>query len=396
MVSVEQAYDTILQNLITLSDERVPIEEATGRVLAEEVLADRAFPPFNRVAMDGIAINHDAFAFGERRFRIADIAPAGEPQRVLNDTSSCVEVMTGAVLPAGTDTVIRYEDLKMKDATAEILLDNISPGSNVHHLGSDVKPNEVILEPGVKLTSAEIAVLASVGKSSVLVKRLPRVAVLSAGDELIPIDVTPQPHQIRQSNSYALEAAFREYGCSVKRVHVRDDKVILKTIIAELIVEHDVLVLSGGISKGKFDFIPSALEENGVHKLFQEVRQRPGKPLWFGVKPNECVVFALPGNPVSTFMCFYKYIRPWLLASLGLNLSNCSAVLASDYTFAPPVTLFLQVNVTNVNGTLQAVPVPGGGSGDFANLKDVTGFLELPSERDVFEKGEIFNYISFR
>jgi molybdopterin molybdotransferase len=158
---------------------------------------------------------------------------------------------------------------------------------------------------------------------------------------------------------------------------------------------HDIVVLSGGVSKGKFDFVPNALERLGVKKIFHQVNQRPGKPFWFG-KSEKQTVFALPGNPVSTYLCFYRYIKPWLEQCLGLPALKKQAILATDFTFKPSLTYFLQVSVKYEQGKLLAYPDAGGGSGDFVNLKEVDGFLELQADRSDFKAGEIFNYYSFR
>jgi molybdopterin molybdotransferase len=170
----------------------------------------------------------------------------------------------------------------------------------------------------------------------------------------------------------------------------------MKSVFQKIVEEYDVLIISGGVSKGKFDFIPAALEAAGVKKLFHQVSQRPGKPFWFGSSAKNTIVFALPGNPVSTYMCFYRYITPWLWKSLGVDHPQSSAILAEDFTFSPSLTYFLQVNVSIEKGRLMAYPQPGGGSGDFANLKQVDGFLELPQGNSKFQAGEAFPYHSFR
>jgi molybdopterin molybdotransferase len=164
----------------------------------------------------------------------------------------------------------------------------------------------------------------------------------------------------------------------------------------EIAERYKVIILSGGVSKGKFDYVPAVLEEIGVQKYFHRVNQRPGKPFWFGASDKGVTVFALPGNPVSTYMCFYRYIKPWILKSLKVDLAPSSAVLAKDFKGPQGLTYFLQVNVRTDHGRLIAYPDPGGGSGDFANLKNVTGFLELPEGRSSFSAGEVFPYIPFR
>jgi molybdopterin molybdotransferase len=156
------------------------------------------------------------------------------------------------------------------------------------------------------------------------------------------------------------------------------------------------LILSGGVSQGKFDFIPGVLEELGVKKIFHQVSQRPGKPFWFGASGKGKIVFALPGNPVSTFMCFNRYVKPWIQKSLGVETKNQFAVLATDFSFTPKLTYFLQVAVKNEEGRLVAYPNAGGGSGDFENLKNIDGFLELPREKTDFKAGEFFPLFLFR
>ena len=166
--------------------------------------------------------------------------------------------------------------------------------------------------------------------------------------------------------------------------------------LVEILDKYDVLVLSGGVSKGKFDFVPAVLERIGIRKLFHQVSQRPGKPFWFGKSASGKIAFALPGNPVSTFMCFYRFVKPWILKSLGASVPGRHAILAENFSFTPALTYFLQVEVQDEKGRLMAYPQPGGGSGDFANLKNVTGFLELPLEKNDFKAGEAFPYICFR
>jgi molybdopterin molybdotransferase len=397
MVSVEEASGIIFSNLFKPHFEIVPLEKAIGKTLAEEIRADRHFPPFDRVAMDGIAIAHEQWAKGVRRFPISFTQAAGEPQRELTIAASCVEVMTGAVLPKGADTVIRYEDLVIENGIATVRIEAIQAGQNVHAVGADAKTGAMLLLPGASLSAAEIALLASVGKTHIQVFRFPSVVVVSTGDELVPIDETPLAHQVRRSNVYALSSAVAlATGTPAVIVHLPDNIDVLRSKVAELLSGFDVLILSGGVSKGKFDFIPRVLEECGVQKKFHEVTQRPGKPFWFGCTRSGKVAFALPGNPVSTFMCFYKYVHPWLIKSTGGTVALQSAILEKEVSFQPRLTYFLQVMTVNKDGRLIAMPVFGGGSGDFANLKDVTGFLELPPDRTTFSAGEAFPYIPFR
>ncbi|MDH4058235.1 MAG: molybdopterin molybdotransferase MoeA [Cyclobacteriaceae bacterium] len=395
MVSVEEACQIIQSVSLELISAQRTIQEATGRILSESIYADRDFPPFNRVAMDGIAIHSSNYKTGNT-YLIEDAQAAGAPQKRLQNRNNCIEVMTGAVLPEGTDAVIRYEDVIIQNGSAIINLPIVTSGMNIHFQGTDAKMGDELLAPHQLISPSEIALMASVGKTSVQVFEFPRTAIISSGDELVEISDQPEPHQIRRSNAYALQAALLEMGWNSTAYHLTDDKDKVKKKLKAILKENEVLIISGGVSKGKFDFIPDALAELGIQKRFHQVSQRPGKPFWFGTVQNEKVVFALPGNPVSTFLCFYKYIKPWMRSQMGIKPVPDTAVLASDFHFQPALTYFLQVNGRNKNGVIEAHPLAGGGSGDFVNLNDVNGFLQLPPEKSSFKAGETYPFIPFR
>lgn len=396
MITVQEASAAILSHLFNPGSVSCSIHEAVGKVLAEEVTADRDFPPFHRVSMDGIAIHSEAWRKGKRKFRIEGIQAAGESQKELSQQDNAFEVMTGAMLPKGTDAVIRYEDLLIESSFASVQIEKVDAWQNVHRQAQDAKGRDVLISEGMILSPAEIALLASVGKSTVKVKEYPKTAIVASGDELVDISSTPLPHQIRRSNTYAIEAAMKTLGWKGEQFHLPDEEEVLRRSLHEIVEKFDVIILSGGVSQGKFDFIPAVMESIGVKKIFHQVNQRPGKPFWFGASENGKVVFALPGNPVSTYMCFYKYIKPWLLESLGVEVETQYAILAKDFTFLPKLTYFLQVSVKNESGRLMAYPEAGGGSGDFANLKKIHGFLEFPPDRQEFKAGEVFPFIGFR
>ncbi len=395
-MTVTEAADIIFSNLYSPRVEKILLQQSVNRVLAEVIKADRAFPPFDRVSMDGIALKYQAIKSGIKNFPIEFVQAAGSPKMTLKSGTECVEVMTGAILPGNTDTVIKYEDFEIRDKVAYLLNDKIEAGQNVHREGIDCKKNDVLLEPGMLLSAAEVALLASVGKSEVQVYEMPKTAIISSGNELVDVKDIPLPHQIRRSNTYAIDAGMRLMNWSANHFHFPDDKSVLLHSLERVLNDHEVLILSGGVSKGKFDFIPKVFEELGVKKLFHRVDQRPGKPFWFGSNEKGKTVFALPGNPVSTYMCFYRYVKPWITKSLNVTQNSLSASLASDFSFPPNLTYFLQVEVKVENGRLQAYPYAGGGSGDFVNLKNVTGFLELPAEQTQFKAGEVFPYYPFR
>ncbi|MCB9081050.1 MAG: molybdopterin molybdotransferase MoeA [Lewinellaceae bacterium] len=400
MRTVEKATAIILRHAIHLDKESVPLEEAYGRILREPLTADRDFPPFDRVTMDGIGIQYAAFADGLRHFSIRGIQAAGGEQLRLKDAQSCLEVMTGAITPEGVDTVIRYEDLAIAHGTASVEINAIKEGQNIHRKGSDRKAGEIIVAAGCRISAAEIAVAATVGKSTLEVTRLPRVVILSTGDELVGVDETPLPHQIRTSNAHAISQVLAPWGIIADRRHLVDDPEVVRQGLQECLDQYDVILLSGGVSAGKFDYVPQALEDLGAQQYFHKVSQRPGKPFWFGGwQEDKCVIFALPGNPVSSFVCTLRYVLPWLRQCLGLPaLPRTYAVLATDYTFKPNLTYFLQVNLVSdpATGRWLAKPIEGHGSGDLANLVDADGFLELPKGEDKFRKGEVFPFFPYR
>lgn len=390
LISANEAENIILSELRDFGVEQISIEKALGRILASPLIADRDFPPFDRVTMDGIAINFISYQSGNREFRIQSTQSAGEEKHKLMLDNECIEVMTGADLPNNTDTIIRYEDLEITNGIAKILTE-IKPQQNVHFKGEDRKKGTIIVKENQKIRSAEIAVAASIGAVELTVKKLPKIAIITSGDELVAIDKTPELHQIRSSNVYAIASILNEYGIESTKIHIQDDFDQTVETIEKIISDFDVLILSGGVSMGKKDFIPKALENLGIEKLFHKIAQTPGKPIWFGKKAKK-LVFALPGNPVSTYMCMVRYFRPWLNQSLGLkNIETGFAHISEDFQFLSPVTYFLQVKLSNQNGVLIAQPIKGHGSGDFANLVDADAFLELPAfERNEFIKGEVF------
>jgi len=395
LISVQQATEIINEVPFRAGTQKVNVSNATGLVLAEKIFADRDLPPFHRATMDGVAIYFEEYSLGRRAFIIQGTQAAGQNQQSLLLKGGCFEIMTGAMLPEGTDTVVRYEDVSIKDGVATITIDNVEKGQSIHRKGIDAVAGGELLSIGQVISPAEVAILASIGKSDVSVCNMRPVAIVSTGDELVPIEDTPLPWQIRRSNGVALASALRMMNIDSNITHLPDDQQVLEKELKSIIDRHDVIILSGGVSKGKFDYVPGILEKLGVKKAFHQVKQRPGKPLWFGRSETK-TIFALPGNPVSTFLCFHRYIKPWIEAGLGIERKNTHAILAKDYTFKPDLTYFLQVKIDMNDGHLMALPDAGEGSGDFANLRTVDGFVELPSERNEFKKGEAFPFIPFR
>jgi len=401
LLDVSTAYAAVMKSVRDLGAEQVPFMDAIGRILREPVVADRPFPPFNRVTMDGIAINFgESYAKGQTIFGVEDLQAAGMPGKQLSNMANCLEVMTGAVLPELTDTVIPYEHLQPSEHEGFrrfTITQPVAPQQNIHWEGMDVGAGQTLIVAGTRITAAEIGVLATVGKYRVKVGRLPKVAIISTGDELVPVTDTPAPHQIRTSNMWSLAASLRELGIRADCHHVEDNKQAIVELLTSL-QDADIWICSGAVSAGKFDHLPQILEELGMQRIFHKVEQRPGKPLLFGVIHEGPVVFALPGNPVSGFMCYYRYVQPWILTAMGQEPPAPSyAVLGADILFDKPMTYFLPVQLqAQASGQWKAIPHAYHGSGDLASLLKADAFMELPPERDKFREGEQYPVWKFR
>ena len=410
MISAQEALITVLNSAQDFGIEEIPFLKSVGSILKEEIFADRDFPPFNRVSMDGIVIDFAAFANGQRAFKIEGIQAAGSEQITLLDSENCIEVMTGAVLPNNANTVIRYEDIAIDNGIATITIDIISKGQNIHTKGKDGKSGALLIQKNTIISAAEIGVLATVGKSVVKVARQPKVMIVSTGDELVGVAEMPLAHQIRRSNVFTLVSLLERLNIPSETAHITDDKPILKAKIAAYLKAYDVLLFSGAVSKGKYDFLPEVFEELGVEKRFHKVAQRPGKPFWFGYaaapsmmhqggsenRDKKTIVFGFPGNPISTFVNCLAYFYPWYYKSVGLEVKEETAILAKDVSFKPNLTYFLQVKLTSEKGQLMAYPIVGNGSGDLASLVKADAFIQLPSDKIEFKKGAVYPIIKYR
>ena len=390
MISFPDAFRKVLDHTLDLGNEQVALLQGLGRILAEDIKADRDFPPFDRSTKDGIAINFSGIEKGIDRFKVEGVLSAGMAQQTLSSDANCFEIMTGAVLPKNADSIVMYEETDIQDGWATIT-GAPNKGQNIHTQGSDEIAGAIILEKGSTITAAIIGVLASVGKSEVLVKKLPRICVIATGNELVEVSERPLPHQIRKSNTLSLSAALEKVGIIPMQLHLADDRQIIEKELKKALTNHDVLMLSGGVSKGKFDFIPDALETLGIEKVFHRVAQRPGKPFWFGVqKVQKKVVFSFPGNPVSTFANYLVYFLPWLSKSLGIAVKQYSVTLDETARPHPTLTLFLQVQTQWLQGKLLAKLIQGNGSGDLISLAKADGFICIPPGEKELAKGTLF------
>ena len=391
MTDVSEAQALILERMDPFSARDTALDDCIGAVLREDVHAERDQPPFDRVTMDGIAIDYRAWEAGCRSFRIVGTQGAGAPALSIAGPGECVEIMTGAMLPHGTDSVIPVERVTIEHGEAAVRSTAVvSRRQFIHPRGSDRTAGSRVLSRGQRIGPAEVAILAGAGRARVRTTKPPRVAVVSTGDELVEAGEPIQPYQIRSSNDRAIEAALvRRFGARVTRASLRDDPAEILESIARLHDRHDVVILTGGVSMGKYDFVPGVLERLGVELVFHRIEQRPGRPMWFGISQAARPVFALPGNPVSTLVCLIRYVVPALWKAMGADPETEEWVqLAREVKFPADLAYFLPVTLrANVHGPPQAEPRPTNTSGDYAALGGTDGFVELPRGAAVFPEG---------
>jgi molybdopterin molybdotransferase len=403
MIAVEEAEAAIMEAMPRYAAVTLPLAQCLGRALREPLRADRAQPPFDRAAMDGIAVAFAAWEKGARRFAVEGVRKAGDPAARLASPEGCQEVMTGAVMPEGADCVVPVEDVvfeKGAATAAERASAYLSPWKNVHRGGSDCAAGEVVVPEGVLLTPPHLGAAAAFGCMSLKVAYAPSVAVVATGDELIDPSRRPAPHQLRRSNPYAVEAALARHRVErVALLHSRDEKLSLRRCIEGVMGKCDVLILTGGVSMGKTDHVPAVLKDLAIKPRFHKVRQKPGKPFWFGVGgrggPDGAgmPVFALPGNPASVLVCLYRYVLPALDRAMGVTSRlRLRAVLAEGAKISGTLSQFRPVSVApDAEGRLVASFAANQGSGDFSGWSKSDGFVELAAGRDVMQ-GEVAPY----
>ncbi len=383
MIPFPEALERLLKNIPAQPAERCRIEAAAGRVLRAEIRTDRAVPSFDRVMMDGHALRFADWQAGHRRFRVTGVAPAGHPTVALAAAlGSCVEVMTGAPLPAGADVIVPVEDSILNGSDELTLTAPTAPvaGRFIHRCGSDAAAGALVLSPGIVLGSREIGAAAACGAGWLEVSRRPRLAVLATGDELVAVDEIPLPHQIRQSNAHALTAALQRAGFSPDFTGmIGDDPAASVRLLAEHLATADLLILTGAVSKGARDFVPALLAELGCTCLFHGVAQRPGKPAGCWLGPAGQVVLALPGNPVSALTGLHAFVLPALAVAVGLALPPARRVLPEEQVDGLR-GLTLHLPVTLRDGRVR--PAPTGNSGDFIGLLASDGFVTLPPREE--------------
>lgn len=391
LITPRLAEEAIYSRLTCLPIESLPLTQCVGGTLRENVYAERDQPPFDCVTMDGIAVDSEALRRGLKRFRIQGTQAAGAPALKLANAEEAIEVMTGAILPLGSDCVIPVEQLEVSDGYAALKSGAAHPPFyNIHRRGSDSRQGRLLLEAGTLLRAPEIAVAASAGMARVRVSSQPAIMVMSTGDELIEPGDPIADYQVRRSNAYAVAATLRRRGFGrVGDDHAPDDEALLRERLGLHLTTHEVVVLSGGVSMGKFDLVPKVLKQLGVDEVFHTIAQRPGKPMWFGIGPQGQAVFGLPGNPVSTLVCLIRYVIPAIAEAMGTKRGAPERLaLGTAVTFQHPLTYFLPVAIEHDDwGRAWAAPKPPNGSGDFLSLAGTDGFVELPPGPNTYPKG---------
>ncbi|MFQ5610310.1 MAG: molybdopterin molybdotransferase MoeA, partial [Woeseiaceae bacterium] len=327
---------------------------------------------------------------GTRTFPVQSRQDAGEPAQTLED-GNAIEIMTGASLPEGADCIVPVERVTVNEHGAHVEANYVAEERQfIHARASDHEQGAELLTAGTRISPMDIAVIASCGLARVEVAKQPRTTVISTGNELVPAGEPINDHQVRLSNGPTIIAMLANNGFDQSaHEHVVDEPEVLEERIGKRLADSDVLILSGGVSMGKADYVPQVLDELDVNVTFHKVGQRPGKPMWFGMGPGGQAVFALPGNPVSTLVCCRQYVISALHHMSGMAAANPQfASLTQDVTFKPQLTNFLPVRlVSNAAGQALVMPVFTNTSGDFASLTGTHGYVELAPEQTEFKSG---------
>jgi molybdopterin molybdotransferase len=392
MISVRAALDLVLADIHPLGTERVGLPQVRGRILAQPVQATRDVPPFRNAAMDGYAVLAADVAAARRdgpvSLQVLEIVGAGKLPRQRVAHGHATKIMTGSPMPEGADAVVRIEDTEEHDGQVRVLA-NAEPGANVRNPGEDMRAGQTVLEAGRALRPADIGLLASLGLAVVQVHRRPVVAILSTGDELVELGEPLAPGQIVNSNAYTLAAAVEEAGGIPRVLGIARDTVEATRGAFTEAFAADMVLSTGGVSMGTFDLVRQALTELGVVERFWKVAQRPGQPLTFGLR-GSTPIFGLPGNPVSTLVCFYVYVRPTLRAMLGLEQVHLPVVMATaaeSIRTAEGLTEFTRCTLEGEPGARVARPTGSQSSGVMRSMSLGDGLLIAPPEARTIEAG---------
>ena len=398
MIPVKEAIQIVLQQTPKLDKEFAPISKVRGRILAEDIIADSDLPPFDRAQMDGYAVRAEDVARPPAGLRIVGESAAGAGWHHEMKAGEAVRIMTGAPVPAGADAVQQVELTREIESGSKVeILESVDVGRSIVKRAAEIKCGETVLRAGEQINAAMIATLASFGYAQVKVGKRPRVAVMATGSELVNVDEKPGADQIRDSNNYTIAAYAAQSNAIVERLPLAgDDTKELKRQIASAVEASDVLITSGGVSMGVYDFTKAALKELGAEIFFERVALRPGKPTVFA-KLGNTLIFGLPGNPVSVAVTFNLFVRAALYKMQGAtetSLPNEHAVLARDVKGSIDRESFLPAVLrTDEKGTLLAEPLKWGGSSDFVAFAKATALINVPVGTKLIEKGTSIAFV---
>jgi molybdopterin molybdotransferase len=361
MISPVEAIELLKNITIPFRTEKMPLAKTLGMNIAEKIVADRDFPPFDRVMMDGIAVKD----ISAPTWKIEGILFAGEPVKAIKKTDGALEIMTGATAPRGTEAIIKIEDLKIEKKIASYEGKTpLEKGQFIHLQGADASAGSVLVKKRTKIGPVEIAIAATVGKAHIEVESKPHVHIFSTGDEIVGLHETPADHQIRSSNVMMLKSVLLSKGFKANSSHLADSAEKIKSSIDKALESNDIILLSGGVSAGKKDLIPGVLAEAGFETVFHKISQKPGRPLLVATRPDGKVVFAFPGNPISTLTCFWVYFLPWVSG-------EWPEYQVKEIKFLPKPSAELDQWIPVENGEVLA----HNGSGDLINWSRADGLV---------------------
>jgi molybdopterin molybdotransferase len=390
MLPVAEAQRLVFERVKPLPAGRLPLSHAAlGLVLGEDVASDIDSPPFDKSMMDGYAVRAADLTDGTATLAVIEEVSAGKSPTRSVASGQAIRIMTGAPIPDGADVVVPVERSKDLDGNRVLLEGKPAPGQHILPRGQEMTKGQTVLCAGCRLRPQELGVLAAVGRTSALLHPAPVVAVLPTGDEIVEPPQAPGPAQIRNSNGPMLLAQVRRAGGMPKPLGIARDRLEhLRPLVAEGL-EADVLILSGGVSAGKLDLVPGVLAELGVEPVFHKIAMKPGKPLFFGTR-GTTLVFGLPGNPVSSLVCFELFVRPAIERLLALPEPGphwVQAVLQADFPYRTDRPTYHPAHLWSEGTAWQARIVPWGGSPDLRGLTAATAFALLPAGDHVHRAG---------
>ncbi len=384
MITLEKAVELVLNNVRVTKKERVSLNDALNRVLAEEVFSDVNMPPFNKAAVDGYACRKEDT---EYELEVLETVAAGQLPTLPVGKNRCTKIMTGAMVPEGADVILMVEYTR-ETSDGKIVFEGKKTSANIAKKAEEVKEGEKIFDKGVLIKPHHIPVLASIGCANPLVYCKPRVAIMSTGDELVEPDQKPPFGKIRNSNGYQLVAQVSAMGCTPHYLGIiPDDQALTDKAISSALKQYDMVILTGGVSMGEFDFVPAILKKNKVDVSFQKVAIKPGRPTVFGSTKN-CYVFGLPGNPVSSFITFELFAKPLLYKMMGLKSEPLEIKLEMGVDFSRKKddrTEFLPVQIKNGS---EVIPVRYTGSAHVHALIHADAIMQIQRGVEKIKKGD--------